>query len=56
MDSLLNQRISAGQVVAVSDDPLVGWTIQLNNMRDWSARNQQWMMRNAGMRLTLSNA
>lgn len=54
MDSLLNQRISAGQVVAVSDDPLVGWTIQLNNMRDWSARNQQWMMRNAGMRLTLS--
>lgn len=54
MDSLLNQRVSAGQVISVSDDPLVGWTVQLSNMRDWSARNQQWMMRNAGMRLTLS--
>lgn len=54
MDSLLNQRVSAGQISAVTNDPLVGWAVQLNDLRDWSSRSGQWMLRNAQMRLTLS--
>ncbi|MGS0745505.1 hypothetical protein ACU70A_06075 [Syntrophomonas erecta subsp. sporosyntropha] len=55
-DSLLRQRITTGRVGVVNDDPLVGWTIVLNDAADWSARKDQWMPRSSTIRINQEQA
>lgn len=56
MDSLLKQRITNGTVDSISEDSLVGWTIQLKNAADWSGRNEKWMQKKTTLRVNLEKA
>ncbi|KXG76219.1 S1 domain-containing protein [Thermotalea metallivorans] len=56
MDSLLNQRITNGVIDKVYDDPLVGWTLELRDGKDWSSSKKQWMEKNASLRINLEKA
>jgi len=55
-DNLLGQRVSTGIIESIEDDALVGWTMRLMDARDWSARNEQWMVKNAPVRVNLEKA
>lgn len=56
MDSLLNQRITNGVIDKVYDDPLLGWTLELRDGKDWSSSKKQWMAKNASLRINLEKA
>lgn len=55
-DSLLAQRITIGEVHGVENDPLVGWTINVKDSKDWSSRNQKWMPKSVNMRLNIEKS
>ncbi len=54
--TLAGQRISSGMVQTVEDDELVGWTLQLYDVKDWSAHREQWMVKDTGIHLNLNQA
>lgn len=56
MDSLLRQRITAGTVESVEDDPMTGITITVKDARDWSSRKNQWMPKNQPVRMGIDTA
>ncbi len=57
MDSLLRQRITTGIIeTAPEDDSMIGYNITLMNARDWSRRNDEWMMKNTSLKLILEEA
>lgn len=56
MDSLLRQRITAGTVESLEENPLVGWTIELKNASDWSTLNSKWMRKTVSVRINLEGA
>ncbi|MBF8982497.1 hypothetical protein IZY60_02995 [Lutibacter sp. B2] len=54
MDSLYRQRITNGIVKADPvDDSLTGWTLELRDVKDWSERKEEWMMKNSDLRMSL---
>lgn len=55
-DSLLRQRVTAGTVKVIEEDPNVGWVVTLGEARDWSNHKGQWMPKNADLRLNLQKA
>lgn len=56
MDSLAVQRISSGIVNKVEKDELAGWTVTLRDVADWSQAREQWMPRNALLRVNVEKA
>ncbi|MEN6390357.1 MAG: hypothetical protein ABFD04_08035 [Syntrophomonas sp.] len=48
-------RTTSGTVVSVENDTLVGWVVTLKNTSDWSEHNDQWMGKQANLRLGLEN-
>lgn len=55
-EDLRGQRITAGRVVSITDDSLVGWTVALGNSSDWSSRREAWVPKNADLRINLASA
>ncbi|NLM87372.1 MAG: hypothetical protein GX176_01170, partial [Syntrophomonadaceae bacterium] len=55
-ESLSGQRITAGRVVGINNDPLVGWTVTLGDSRDWSSRREAWVPKNADLRISVAAA
>lgn len=55
LDSLLSQRVTSGQVAGISEDSLVGWTIDLSDARDWSSYKEQWMPKNSNLKVNVEN-
>lgn len=56
MDSLLGQRVTAGRIAGLTEDSLVGWTVLLNDSRDWSNRKDEWMPKTSDLRVNLDRA
>lgn len=50
------ERITAGRVVGITDDSLVGWTINLGDGRDWSSRREAWVPKNSDLRINVAKA
>ncbi|HZK43059.1 MAG TPA: hypothetical protein VFC73_02110 [Syntrophomonadaceae bacterium] len=55
MDSLLGQRITTGRVDKVVDDSMVGWSLILNDAKDFSQVKSEWMLKTASLRLSLED-
>ncbi len=56
MDSLLKQRVSTGSIESIVDDSMVGWTMTLHDVKDWSNHHNQWMNRTVTTRINLEKA
>ncbi len=56
MDSLLRQRITTGNIGTVVEDEMVGWTMLLQDAKDWSNHNDKWMTRTVSTRINLEKA
>jgi len=56
MDSLLRQRASNGIIGSISDDPLVGWTVELKNGADWSDRKEKWIAKTVDTSINVEKA
>lgn len=56
LGTLSGQRITCGTVQTVTEDALAGWIIQLYDVKDWSAHREQWMVKDSGINLNLSQA
>lgn len=57
MDSLLKQRTTIGIVEgAPYDNNLMGWTIRVHDVKDWSSRHEEWMAKNASLNIYLKEA
>ena len=56
LDSLLRQRVTNGIIEIIEDDYHVGWTTVLRNASDWSNRHEQWIPKNASLRVNLEGA
>jgi len=50
------ERITAGRVVGITDDRLVGWTINLGDSRDWSSRREAWVPKSSDLRINVAKA
>lgn len=55
-ENIRGQRITAGRVVGITNDSLVGWTVALGDSRDWSSRREAWVPKNADLRINLAGA
>jgi len=56
MDSLLRQRITTGSVESIVNDSMVGWTITLQDGKDWSSHNDKWISKSISTRINLEKA
>jgi hypothetical protein len=56
IESLLGQRVTNGTVENISEDELVGWTLELKNAADWSGRKEKWIEKSASTRVNLEKA
>lgn len=56
MDSLLGQRITTGRVGQVFNDSMVGWTLNLNDAKDFSIVKSEWMPKSSALRLSIEDA
>lgn len=51
MDSLLRQRITTGTIEKIEEDSSVGKIATLRDARDWSSRNEKWMVKSIPVRM-----
>ena len=56
MDSLLAQRVTTGRAGEIVDDSMVGWTLILNDAKDFSNNKNEWMPKNSSLRLSIEDA
>lgn len=56
MDSLLRQRVTAGIVEKIEEDPHMGTVIYLRDARDFSRHNSKWMSRALPVKIKTSNS
>ncbi|MEJ8553423.1 hypothetical protein [Tepidibacter sp. Z1-5] len=56
MDSLLRQRTTNGLVESVENDSKLGWTLKVQDAKDWSDRKEQWMSKNTSINISIDKA
>jgi len=55
-DTLIQQRVTLGQIKSVENDPYVGYVINVTNASDWSNRKEGFMLKSQELRLMIDNA
>jgi hypothetical protein len=53
------QRVTTGRIQAVNPEQagqITGWTVTLQDVREWSSLREQWMIREGGLTINISGA
>ncbi|SHH23271.1 hypothetical protein [Tepidibacter thalassicus] len=56
MDSLLKQRVTNGIVESIYEDSKIGWTLKLQDAKDWSRRKEKWIPKNTTINISINKA
>ncbi|SHK25592.1 hypothetical protein [Tepidibacter formicigenes] len=56
MDSLLKQRTTNGVVETIYEDSKIGWTLKLQDAKDWSSRKEEWLPKNTSITVSIDKA
>ncbi len=56
MDSLYKQRTTIGRVESLENDAKIGWSIMVQDAKDWSERKESWMVKNVSINVSIDKS
>ncbi|MCT4507665.1 MAG: hypothetical protein N4A48_02695 [Tepidibacter sp.] len=53
MDSLSGQRTTIGMVESLENNAKIGWSIKIQDAKDWSKRKESWMLKKVSINVSI---